>query len=96
MGRALSYKPNAEIKSKQTFTGSTTLPQNSNLNITISQVNRNKSKLFGSNNGYGGNVIYYRMFYFTSDTEVRGITRNSSGSGANGYIRYSVDVVEYY
>lgn len=96
MGRSLSYAPGQEIKSKQTFTGATTLAQNANLDLTINAVNRDKTKLMSSNNGYGGNVIYYRMFYFTSDTNVRGITRNSAGSGANGYIRYSVDVVEYY
>lgn len=96
MGRSLSYAPGQEIKSKQTFTGSITITQNSNLNITISAVDRTKSKLIASNNPYGANGAYGRMFYFTSDTQVRGITRNSNGSGANGYIRYSVDVVEYY
>ena len=96
MGRALSYKPNAEIKSKQTFTGATTLKQNAGLFITCNAVDRTKTKLFASNNGYGGSVIYYRMFFFNTDTQIEGLTRNSSGSGANGYIRYSVDVVEYY
>lgn len=96
MGRSLSYAPGIQIKSKQTFVGSTTLAQNANLDLTINAVDRTKTKLMSSNNGYGGDTIYYRMFYFTSDTNVRGLTRNSAGSGANGYIRYSVDVVEYY
>ena len=96
MGRSLSYAPGIQIKSKQTFTGSITITQNSTLNISISAVNRTKSKLIASNNPYGGNGVYGRMFYFTSDTNVAGITRNSNGSSANGYIRYSVDVVEYY
>jgi hypothetical protein len=98
MGRALSYKPNAEIKSKQTFVGAVTLAQNANLDITITSVNTDKSKLFGSNNGLSGESHnnYYRMFYFTSGTNVRGITRNSNGASSNGYVRYSIDVVEYY
>lgn len=96
MSRSLSYAPGQQIKSKQTFVGSTTVQQNVALNLTINAVDRTRTKLMSSNNGYGGNTIYYRMFYFTSDTEVRGLTRNSAGSGANGYIRYSVDVVEYY
>lgn len=96
MPRSLSYAIGQEIKSKQVFTGSTTLAQNATLNLTINAVDRTKTKLFSSNNGYGGDVIYYRMFYFTSDTNVAGLTRNSGGSGATGYIRYSVDVVEYY
>lgn len=96
MGRKLSYAPGQEIKSKQTFVSATTVQQNSNIDLTINAVDRTRTKLISSNNGYGGNTIYYRMFYFTSDTNVRGITRNSAGSGSNGYIRYSVDVVEYY
>jgi len=97
MGRSLSYAPGQQIKSKQTFySGGVTVAQNANIDLTINAVDRTKTKLTCSNNGYGGNTIYYRMFYFTSDTNVRGITRNSAGSGANGYIAYSVDVVEYY
>jgi len=96
MGRSLSYAPGQQIKSKQTFTGSTTVAQNANLNLTINAVDRTKTKLIASNNPYGGSEKYGRMFYFTSDTQVRGITRNSNGDSTNGYIRYSVDVVEYY
>jgi len=96
MGRSLSYAPGQQIKSKQVFVGATTLPQNSTLSLTINAVDRTKTKLSSSNNGYGGNTIYYRMFFFNSDTEVQGLTRNSAGSGSNGYIRYSVDVVEFY
>lgn len=96
MGRSLSYAPGQQIKSKQVFTGATTVAQNASLNITINAVNRDKTKLIVSNNPYGGNENYGRMFYFTSDTQVTGITRNSAGSGASGYIAYSVDVVEYY
>ena len=96
MPRKLSYAPGQQIKSKQTFTSATTLKQNAGLFLTINAVDRTRTKLFASSNGYGGSVIYYRMFFFNSDTEIEGLTRNSSGSGSNGYIRYSVDVVEYY
>ena len=44
----------------------------------------------------GGNSIYYRMGYFHDGSEIRFITRNSGGSGANGYFRYSADLTEYY
>lgn len=96
MGRSLSYAPGIQIKSKQTFVAAVTLAQNTNLNITINSINQNKTKLIVSSNPYSGDRIYGRMFYFTSNTQVRGITRNSNGSSSNGYIRYSVDVVEYY
>jgi len=96
MGRSLSYAPGKQIKSKQVFTGSTTVAQNANIDLTINAVDRTRTKLIVSNNPYGANDTYGRMFYFTSDTNVRGITRNSSGSSSNGYIAYSVDVVEYY
>ena len=96
MGRSLSYAPGQEIKSKQVFTGSTTKPQNQTVDITIKTVDRNRTKLIARTNGYGGNSIYYRMGYFHDGSEIRFITRNSGGSSANGYFRYSADLTEYY
>jgi hypothetical protein len=96
MSRSLSYRPNQQIKSKQTFVSSVTVAQNSSLTVNIAAVVKEKSKLIASNNPYGGNVIYGRMWYWNTNSQLKGITRNSNGSGSNGYIRYSVDVVEYY
>ena len=96
MGRKLSYAPGQQIKSKQVFNSATTHPLNSEISITINEVDRDRTKLLASMNPYGGNAVHGRMFYFNSDTEVRGLTRNSGGHSSNGYLRYSVDVVEYY
>ena len=96
MGRSLNYRPNNTIKSKQTFVASENAAQNDYLQITISAVVQAKSKLIASNNPYGASAIYGRMWYWNSNTTIRGITRNSNGGSASGYLRYSVDVVEYY
>lgn len=96
MGRSLSYAPRQQIKSKQSFISSVTVAQNSSITVNITAVNQATSKLICSNNPYGGDRIYGRMWYWNTNSQLKGITRNSNGSGSNGYIRYSIDVMEYY